>query len=169
MALVPDPKPLTRLTNLVSKILITDFGAIGFYEPTRGGGGKRPQPPPPLHPCPSLWKDGKFPPNGAGQQPLILIWGNTVRCKLFNLYICKTPVLGLYMDTTGKRFFEFCFCPKLPARVHRYVWFVILWTPFLAFCKAALFFHDIPIFSYGRLWRSHKLKMHFHISGNECT
>ena len=57
MALVPDPKPLTRLTNLVSKILITDFGAIGFYEPTRGGGGKRPQPPhPPSIPAPPFEK-----------------------------------------------------------------------------------------------------------------
>ena len=42
MALVPHPKPLTRLTNLVPKILITDFGAIGFYELSRGGGQNSP-------------------------------------------------------------------------------------------------------------------------------
>ena len=30
-------------------------------------------------------------------------------------------MLDLYMDTTGKRFFEFCFLPKLTEGVHRFV------------------------------------------------
>ena len=123
-----------------------------FYELSRGGGGNRPQ-----TPCPSLRKDG-----GLDNSPLHL-FKETQNVGSSLIVYFKTPMLGLYMDTTGKRFFEFCFDPKLPARVHRFVWFVILWTPFLAFCKAALFLHDIPRFSYGRLWRGHKLKMRFHV------
>ena len=123
MALVPHPKPIItcRLTNLVSKILVTDSGAVCFYELNRSGGGAEPiSPPPPPTP---LWKDEKSPPNRirVGQQPLTLIWGNTECCKLFGLFICKTLMLGLYMDTTGKRFFEFCFLPKLTEGVHRFV------------------------------------------------
>ena len=61
MALVPHPKLLTRLTNLVSKILITHFGAIGFYEPSRGGGGNRPQ-----APCPLFYELSR---GGGGNRP----------------------------------------------------------------------------------------------------
>ena len=79
------------MTDLVSKILITDFGVIGFYELSRGGGGNRPQPP-----CPSLQKDWKSPPNRVGQQPLTLVWGNTVlyvaSCLVYLYVRCRCSV-----------------------------------------------------------------------------
>ena len=73
MALVPHPKLLTRLTNLVSKILITHFGAIGFYEPSRGGGGNRPQ-----APCPLFYELSR---GGGGNRPQSLSSMNRVEVK----------------------------------------------------------------------------------------
>ena len=92
-------------------MLITVFGTIGFSEMSRGGGGAVTQSS--LPPPPPLWKKLKALSKWSWTTaPAAYLRKHSTLQAVFSLFISKTPMLGLYMDTDGKRFFELCFPPK---------------------------------------------------------